>query len=1108
MKQIFIFFLLFQGLHTWAQTQSMPLPVVKQGKWFLIDGQREIKLPDSYSGVGLFDQRGTTHFSQNNRYGVLGRNGNELIPAKYFSVVPLGNGYYECTSSAGMQLLYAGEKGIEEAPFDSIVPLAPSWTYCEKDSSRFLLHTVSQKIIPLVEKERVLNGRFDYVLVYKDDKHISLYDPKGNMISEDSAYFTGTQFYAEYQTAKLHLIIDDKGTLELSPKATGVWVSEDRIHYSTGGKAFLLDRESRTVLVSVQGESIEVFDDRHYGIRRNGMLGLTDKTGKIVLQPQYDYIWKGNDFYRVAQKNKAGLIDLNFRTIVPCNYKYLSVDQSFIHTYSIVDGAGLISRITGEELLKPMYEKIYVESPLIKAWAGGNLSVLEISPQHQVKSKFMLDNAITLRSRTSGPNTVREKIDYRLFALGWFCDSIFHYDSLKSFTKITYKWGLKTASDSILIQPKLNQPLFVAGAPVSLLKGPRERVKAAGTWGQVATDYDEEVNTFSMINYSTGKRVPNLRVVDLDSTDFLRRGYSRFTHAGGNAILKSDGKIVNILHIDHTEEEFLRVCYRGTAHYLDKEDEQMVEITSRWFNSPAYRFWVKSGEKDYCFIKYENARWNFLDKEGNALFKDSFAFAQPFYKQTAIVKSEAGWGLARKDSVVIPMEYTSIKRVKEYNDTVFRVMLTLPGKVYFDTLLQPLSLISGRFEKQAGNLSMYTSKAGTKIYSRDYALALETNKNCSLYGFDRFTVKNKRIYEIHDADGKSLGESEAKPDDFLDEEFFLAGSTGKVGLMSVSGDTVAPFIFNSIMKEGNMFIAQNKSITNLYSANGTLIKSAPLTTILVDPASGNRAEIAEGKVTFFDAAGNKTGKLKSELRFEHYVNGFLFSLQDNCTILKADGTEILAEEAFSEIMFLQNGFCALHHTDKKWLIFDASWKPVAPEIIGIRKIVGLGDNVVSLQTKNECVLLDLETGEAHKGFAKISGTWQNGLLLVSTDFKKFRWSYINRNFEDPFKRTFSRAKPFMNGYACVADANGWTIIGTNGLPKSLSSYGDLEQSGHRIFRMSMLPVYGLIDSHGNAILEPVYEKITLLPDNLIQVIKDGQIGYFDYRGKVIYPIGK
>lgn len=377
MKSILTFFFVL-ALHILVRAQSMPLPVVKQGKWFLVDGAREIRLPDSYSGVGLFDSKGTARFSQYNQYGVLDRNGKELIPAKYFSVVPLSNGYYECATAQGTALLYATETEKTGIPCDSIVQVQPSWISFQKDSSRFLLNTFSRKALELDSAHTIAGASFDYLLVYRDSMHIALFDPRGKLLSEDSVYLDDHTYWFEYHSAKFHLLVDGKGAYEISPKASSVWISDDRIHYSLDGTAYLLDRESRAVIASVKGESISVFNSQHYTVMRNGSMGLMDKAGKMVLEPVYSSIWKGQDFYHVMQKGKAGLLDLQFRTVVPCNYKYLLVDRKFIRTFSIIDGAGLISRITGKEILRPMYQRIAIEPTMIKAWANGNLSIVEL----------------------------------------------------------------------------------------------------------------------------------------------------------------------------------------------------------------------------------------------------------------------------------------------------------------------------------------------------------------------------------------------------------------------------------------------------------------------------------------------------------------------------------------------------------------------------------------------------------------------------------------------------------------------------------------------------------------------------------------------------------
>lgn len=1087
--------------------QSLPLPAVKQGKWFLIDGKREILLPSDYSSVGLFDKKGTATFSQRSLFGVLDIHGKELIAAKYHTIIPLGNGYYDCASANGTELIYATETEKQHVSCDSIAGIQPSWIYFEQDTNRFVVNTDQKRQMQLAPKQQIVFAMFDYLLIYSDTAHISLYGPKGEMISEDSVYPFVSTHYFDYHGSKIHLLVDHNGAYEIPAKAENTWVTAEKIHYSLNGTAYLRDRESRRLLVYFQGENIDPYDDKHYLVTRNKLVGVMDLSGKIIVQPKYSSLWRSEGYYRVYQNESAGLLDEHFREILPCNYKYFYQDREFIYTYSIIDERGLHSKLTGKQLLLPVYDRISIENNMIKAWRGSTLTILEITPRHEVKSRITLDNAITLKSKVY--KVRRPDVDERLFSVGWFYDSIVTPDSTGFSASVSHKWGLKNANDSILLRPKQKQPVFIPGAPVSLLPTGSKQVKGIGTWDAQPDVHDPRFQTFAMINFSTGKLVRNFTVLDLDSSDFSRNGYARLAHAKGFAILRSDGTVQPLKHIDHSNETFRRVCYSGKEVLSLEKGAETIEIQSRLFNvQDRQQYGVQLGNKFYRHLKYEDARWNFLDKEGNALFRDSFTFAQRFYKQTAIVKSDAGWGVVRPDSVVVPLQYASVERVPQYSDTVFKVQAISGGRIYFDSLFHPLAESPGKFEKQKGNLALFSGK-GTRIYGAAQKLIYEGNKSCYLHAFDRFSIKNKKVFEIYDGSGSLIGESAAKPDDFLSEDVFTSVSNGKTGLMSVNGDTLAPFVFASITKCGNVFLAEGKAQTHLYSSEGSLLLDAENSVLLVDSVSGNRALIAEGKIVFTDASGRKTGKLKSDLKFRHYFNGCLFSEQNGYTILRSDGTEMLADKTFSDILFLENGYCALFSTEKKWLLYDPEWKLASDALMDVKKIRSLGENVLSLQLRSGFALYDMETKTVYQDFSKISGDWQNGLLLVSTDIKRSRWKYISRNdFGDPFQRSFLRAKPFANGLACVADASGWTIIGTDGLPKSLPSYGELEQTGYHMFRMNALPTYGLIDSHGNTILPAVYEKITMLPDNLIQVVKDGQIGYYDYRGKVIYEISR
>ncbi|MFT6243577.1 MAG: hypothetical protein ACJA0U_002634 [Salibacteraceae bacterium] len=92
---------------------------------------------------------------------------------------------------------------------------------------------------------------------------------------------------------------------------------------------------------------------------------------------------------------------------------------------------------------------------------------------------------------------------------------------------------------------------------------------------------------------------------------------------------------------------------------------------------------------------------------------------------------------------------------------------------------------------------------------------------------------------------------------------------------------------------------------------------------------------------------------------------------------------------------------------------------------------------------------------------------------------------------------------FLRGYTTIKEQKGWAIIDTRGCVKSVSTFNKITPRGQNVFETKRQPLYGLFDSHGNAIIPVEYEQINVLYGTIIQTIKNTEINYFDIHGNPI-----
>jgi len=65
----------------------------------------------------------------------------------------------------------------------------------------------------------------------------------------------------------------------------------------------------------------------------------------------------------------------------------------------------------------------------------------------------------------------------------------------------------------------------------------------------------------------------------------------------------------------------------------------------------------------------------------------------------------------------------------------------------------------------------------------------------------------------------------------------------------------------------------------------------------------------------------------------------------------------------------------------------------------------------------------------------------------------------------------------------------------------LPVFDELKSVGCNTFETNSQPLYGIYEASGTEVLPPIYQKITILSENVIQGIFEGEIQYFDRSGK-------
>ncbi|RYD99620.1 MAG: WG repeat-containing protein [Sphingobacteriales bacterium] len=114
-------------------------------------------------------------------------------------------------------------------------------------------------------------------------------------------------------------------------------------------------------MVAYKIDDPEIYDDKYVKItpRTNGLKGLADvRSGKIILPMEYEHLsFKSNKYWLLKQEDNQGVLDQNFKTIMPIAYSKLDIEGDYI----IAGGSGSNSDVYnagGKNITQGKYDDI------------------------------------------------------------------------------------------------------------------------------------------------------------------------------------------------------------------------------------------------------------------------------------------------------------------------------------------------------------------------------------------------------------------------------------------------------------------------------------------------------------------------------------------------------------------------------------------------------------------------------------------------------------------------------------------------------------------------------------------------------------------------------
>ncbi len=1086
MRFVGIAFLLVSTFHLFGQ---QALTDNQNGQWSIVLNGQRTALPLEMHELGNFDEVGLTYFMRHEKYGIINEQGEIVLQEEYSSLKQLGGGYYIVLEKGHQVLLNWASDKLVVREIENYKELQKNWFRVALDSTDLIVNFVGRKEMPFPWKAVIAEADFNH-LYCTFDTVSRLFDAVGNEISLGTNIPIFAQNYLLIDTETLKKVVYKDHEIVLPIDAKEIEVRETEIMYSQSGKSTIVAASNGKPLLTLPFEDVEYLNDGYLMISKDRKLGIANKQGKILIQPNYASITPQGNLFLVRKPTGAGVLDGQGNELVPCEFDYVNIYRHFFKTHNSLQLEGLVSRVTKRTLLPCVYSRVTINDSTVRAWSNDFLRIINLDSTHRIVNDIVLSNVTSLVHTDA---TRDRSVDARLFPLGWFKTTVMSYDSLGFMIGERDAWGLKDDNDSVLISPRYPEPKFVLQADFSLVNhGPKQTVPFNNST-------TTQLQLKSVISHRTGKRLIPEQLYSLDTLDLLTRSYCRFLSSKGHGFLLADNSILRADYLDGYDTRYVRYCTAENKEIFPAEKGEFDRLklpTLDLNDHPSYSVDANINRKNYPYFRFEGAKWNFLDTNGRNVFSEPFDFAEPYANEIALVMKEGKWGVVRADSFVISPRFSSIKR-SPVSDTLLVVKSSKNVERFLDTNGRLMTNGMTRMQANKGVISQIETKGIKSVMTADYTTISGESTYQKLLENGIFFTKEDKEFVVYNQDGTMLGAFKEKPEEVWWEKYVLMPAGSKMWLLSMDNDTLLPSAYKEIKQLGNYIFAKDGSRNILFDSDLKRIADVKNADVMVDPITGNYAVVQSDFATIFSPNKEKIMRFAGS-DFEYFHNDYLISFEKQLHVVSAEKELIFDFTPTSIKVMGENGYFVTDD-DKVGHYFNANWEEIDLGVT-LRRPKYVGEGLAISKTGKYTVLFGGDVFVKFPEDWSHDGTYENGFLLMRN---KDSSQFVNTQGVNQFQRIYSDARPFNGKYATVKENDGWTLINGAGNFQILPGFDEISPLGTNVFSTKALPEYGLYDALGNELIPVQYNQLNFLRNGIIQGRKNGEIFYFDLSGKPI-----
>lgn len=352
------------------------IPFWTEGRYGLISLQGDVIVSPEYIYISEESNNGFREaIFENEERGVIDKQGNAVVRGQYETLrVDFQN---------SILIIYTDKKcGAYSDKGEEIFPLEYEDIICRSNyleiqkGEKCALADMEGNILTDFAYDAITDVKGDTFIASKDEK-MGVSDMEGNLLIDyqylDLKYCEDGKlgFVVASNAEGLWGCLDENGQETVPFRYDGFFERDNFIEASLNQKSGLLDKNLEWV-VSAQYDDVKIMSNQYVLVEQNGMEGIFDISGNVVLPIGYDsidYVEEG-ECGKIQIGDYSGVVNDRYEIIVPVEYEWISIygenDNIFVTESS--DATYSLFNKTGERLLS---EAEWISSP----GTGGVLNI-------------------------------------------------------------------------------------------------------------------------------------------------------------------------------------------------------------------------------------------------------------------------------------------------------------------------------------------------------------------------------------------------------------------------------------------------------------------------------------------------------------------------------------------------------------------------------------------------------------------------------------------------------------------------------------------------------------------------------------------------------------